>query len=186
MERTLAVLCRSHPARESARDSRKLQRAAKVATGKRFALARLTPAWARNHDPRKAHHATSPHSPTRVRLRWPELPSSSLRPPRSVAKRGSVSGRVSSSSTSQRRSWTAQAASCLGSCDRTSPVYDDNRQVDVTHFSAERVPVSLGIVLDTSGSMAGDKIANARAAIDRFLDRLLTPEDEVFLFRFFE
>ena len=53
-------------------------------------------------------------------------------------------------------------------------VYDDDRQVDVTHFSAERVPVSLGIVLDTSGSMAGDKIANARAAIDRFLDRLLT------------
>ena len=63
-------------------------------------------------------------------------------------------------------------------------VYDDDRQVDVTHFSAERVPVSLGILLDTSGSMAGDKIANARAAIDRFLDRLLTPEDEVFLYGF--
>ena len=32
----------------------------------------------------------------------------------------------------------------------------------VTHFSAERVPVSLGIALDTSGSMAGDKIEEAR------------------------
>ena len=48
-------------------------------------------------------------------------------------------------------------------------VYEDDRPVDVAHFSAERVPVSLGIVLDTSGSMAGDKIVNARAAIERFL-----------------
>src|SRR5256885_6168266 len=32
-------------------------------------------------------------------------------------------------------------------------VYDDDRPVDVTHFSADRVPVSLGIALDTSGSM---------------------------------
>ncbi len=32
--------------------------------------------------------------------------------------------------------------------------------------------------------MAGDKIANARAAIERFLDQLLNPEDEVFLYGF--
>ena len=63
-------------------------------------------------------------------------------------------------------------------------VYEDDRPVDVTHFSAERVPVSLGIVLDTSGSMAGDKIVNARAAIERFLDQLLNPDDEVFLYGF--
>ena len=62
-------------------------------------------------------------------------------------------------------------------------VFEDERPVEVAHFSAERVPVSLGIVLDTSGSMAGDKIANARAAIERFLDRL-EPEDEVFLYVF--
>src|SRR5271169_6503604 len=36
-------------------------------------------------------------------------------------------------------------------------VYEDDRMVDVTHFSADRVPVSLGITLDTSGSMAGEK-----------------------------
>ena len=63
-------------------------------------------------------------------------------------------------------------------------VYEDDRPVDVAHFSAERVPVSLGIVLDTSGSMAGDKIVNARAAIERFLDQLLNPDDEVFLYGF--
>src|SRR5262249_41229683 len=37
-------------------------------------------------------------------------------------------------------------------------VYEDDRPVIVTNFNAERVPVSLGIALDTSGSMAGTKI----------------------------
>lgn len=63
-------------------------------------------------------------------------------------------------------------------------VYDDNQPQDISHFSAERVPVSLGLALDTSGSMAGEKIESARAAIDRFLLELLAPEDEVFLMRF--
>ena len=43
-------------------------------------------------------------------------------------------------------------------------VYEDGVPQPVTHFSTERVPVSLGIVLDTSGSMAGEKI---RAALTR-------------------
>ena len=38
-------------------------------------------------------------------------------------------------------------------------VYDDEQLQTVTHFNAERVPVSLGIVLDTSGSMDGDKMS---------------------------
>jgi Ca-activated chloride channel family protein len=63
-------------------------------------------------------------------------------------------------------------------------VYDDEQLQTVTHFNAERVPVSLGIILDTSGSMDGDKINAARAALDRFLFQLLDPEDEVFLYRF--
>ena len=63
-------------------------------------------------------------------------------------------------------------------------VYDDTREQEITHFSAERVPVSLGIALDTSGSMAGEKIESARGALDRFLLELLAPEDDVFLFRF--
>ncbi len=63
-------------------------------------------------------------------------------------------------------------------------VYEDDERVDVTHFSAERVPVSLGIALDTSGSMAGDKMNAARGALRRFVDDLLDKSDEVFLYRF--
>ena len=63
-------------------------------------------------------------------------------------------------------------------------VYEDGQPVQVTHFSAERVPVSLGIVLDTSGSMRGAKIAAAQAALERFLNDLLGPDDEFFLYRF--
>ncbi len=63
-------------------------------------------------------------------------------------------------------------------------VYEDGRPVPVTHFSAERVPVSLGIALDTSGSMAGEKIKAAEGALNRFLYNLLAPTDEIFLYRF--
>jgi Ca-activated chloride channel family protein len=63
-------------------------------------------------------------------------------------------------------------------------VYEDGAPQTITHFSAERTPVSLGIVLDTSGSMAGEKIQSARAALDRFLYDLLDREDEIFLYRF--
>ena len=56
--------------------------------------------------------------------------------------------------------------------------------MSVTHFNAERVPVSLGIALDTSGSMAGDKIEAAQDALDKFLYELLDKQDEIFLYRF--
>ena len=46
------------------------------------------------------------------------------------------------------------------------------------------MPVSLGIVLDTSGSMAGEKIQAAKAALNRFLYDLLDPQDEIFLYTF--
>ena len=63
-------------------------------------------------------------------------------------------------------------------------VYEDDEPVTVTHFSAERVPVSLGIALDTSGSMAGNKIQEAQAALERLLFDLLDRQDEMFLYRF--
>jgi VWFA-related protein len=63
-------------------------------------------------------------------------------------------------------------------------VYEDDEPVTVTHFSAERVPVSLGIAVDTSGSMAGNKIQEAQTALDRLLFDLLDRQDEIFLYRF--
>ena len=62
-------------------------------------------------------------------------------------------------------------------------LFDDDESVEVTHFSNERVPVSLGIVLDTSGSMTPDKMGSARGAIERFME-LLGSDDEMFLYRF--
>jgi VWFA-related protein len=63
-------------------------------------------------------------------------------------------------------------------------VYEDNNPVEIMQFSAERVPVSLGIVLDTSGSMAGQKMEEARTALTRFTEELLDRADELFLYRF--
>ena len=63
-------------------------------------------------------------------------------------------------------------------------VYQDNELQPITHFNSERVPVSLGVALDTSGSMEGEKMAAARDALDRFLSQLLERDDEVFLYRF--
>lgn len=61
---------------------------------------------------------------------------------------------------------------------------EDGVRQSITHFSDERVPVSLGLVVDMSGSMEGERWTAARGAIDRFLHDLLGPEDEVFLVAF--
>jgi VWFA-related protein len=63
-------------------------------------------------------------------------------------------------------------------------VYEDDKPMEISHFSSERTPVSLGIVLDTSGSMAGEKMESAREAIESFLNALPDPQDEFFLYRF--
>ena len=63
-------------------------------------------------------------------------------------------------------------------------VYEDDQVQTVTQFSSERVPVSLGIALDTSQSMSGDKMREARSAIDGLLAALAEPLDEFFLYRF--
>ncbi len=63
-------------------------------------------------------------------------------------------------------------------------VYEGGRPQEITLFSSERVPVSLGIVLDASGSMTADKMDAARSAIDRFVVELLDPRDELFFEEF--
>ena len=63
-------------------------------------------------------------------------------------------------------------------------VYEDGQVQDVSNFSADRVPVSLGIALDCSGSMTAEKVETARAAIERLITKLLDEDDELFFMEF--
>ena len=54
----------------------------------------------------------------------------------------------------------------------------------MTQFTHERLPVSLGLLLDTSDSMYGKRIRDARTAVDEFLFKLLAPDDEFFIAAF--
>jgi len=60
-------------------------------------------------------------------------------------------------------------------------VLEDGRPQRIAQFERGRVPVSLGVVLDVSQSMLGQRMDDARAALRRFLVDLLEPGDEVFL-----
>src|SRR5579871_6232720 len=57
-------------------------------------------------------------------------------------------------------------------------IYEDDVPQAIETFTTDRLPVSLGVMLDTSGSMAGPKLDAAHAALDRFLEELLDPGDE--------
>src|SRR5262249_5025205 len=63
-------------------------------------------------------------------------------------------------------------------------VSENGQPQPITQFSDQRVPVSLGLLLDISDSMLGQPIADARGSFDRFVGDLLQPEDEVFVASF--
>jgi Ca-activated chloride channel family protein len=63
-------------------------------------------------------------------------------------------------------------------------VYEDGEPQTITQFTNERVPVGLGVLLDMSDSMYGQRIVDARAAVERFLFDLLHKEDEFFVLAF--
>lgn len=63
-------------------------------------------------------------------------------------------------------------------------IYDDGELQPITQFTHERVPVGLGLLLDVSDSMYGRRMADARAAVSRFLFDLLDREDEFFVYGF--
>src|SRR5262245_21797036 len=52
-------------------------------------------------------------------------------------------------------------------------VFEDGELRPVTQFTDERVPVSLGVMLDASDSMRGQRILDALAAVDSFVGTLL-------------
>lgn len=61
-------------------------------------------------------------------------------------------------------------------------IFEDKVEQTVTHFSNDTAPVSVGVILDISGSM-GDNILSARSSVIRFL-RQGDREDEYFLVTF--
>lgn len=63
-------------------------------------------------------------------------------------------------------------------------VYENGKRQEVSHFTSGNVPLSLGIALDVSASMTPEKMAAARAAVNRFVFDLLHPEDELFFMKF--
>ena len=48
-------------------------------------------------------------------------------------------------------------------------VYEDGVRQTITQFTRDRVPIGLGVLLDISDSMYGQRIQDARSAVDRFL-----------------
>ena len=63
-------------------------------------------------------------------------------------------------------------------------ITEDGMPQKVTQFTGDRVPVSLGVLLDDSDSMRGQRIVDARDAFDRFVADLLEPADEAFVATF--
>jgi len=63
-------------------------------------------------------------------------------------------------------------------------VFEDSIEQEVVTFSAEDVPISIGVIFDFSGSMA-NKVAKAREAAIQFF-KTANPQDEFFLVSFNE
>lgn len=63
-------------------------------------------------------------------------------------------------------------------------VYEDGVKRAVSQFTHERVPVSLGVLLDASDSMWGQRIVDARSAVQEFLAQRLDASDEFFVMAF--
>lgn len=61
-------------------------------------------------------------------------------------------------------------------------VFDGKKQREIKHFSMEDAPVSLGVILDLSGSMSS-KIERAREAVVEFF-KTANPQDEIFMITF--
>jgi VWFA-related protein len=63
-------------------------------------------------------------------------------------------------------------------------IFEDGEKQAISQFTNTRVPVGLGLLLDTSDSMFGQRIADARLVVERFLFELLDKSDESFVLAF--
>ncbi len=62
-------------------------------------------------------------------------------------------------------------------------VFDEKKPQEITYFSDDDSPVSVGVIFDVSGSMGGDKIKRARDALSKFVQTSHNM-DEYFLIAF--
>ena len=62
-------------------------------------------------------------------------------------------------------------------------VFDNKQQQDITFFSDDDSPVSVGVIFDVSGSMSGEKVKRARDALSKFI-QTSHDSDEYFLIAF--
>ena len=62
-------------------------------------------------------------------------------------------------------------------------VFDNKQQQEITYFSDDDSPVSVGVIFDVSGSMSGDKVKRARDALAKFI-QTSHDSDEYFLIAF--
>ena len=62
-------------------------------------------------------------------------------------------------------------------------IFDEKSQQEISFFSDEDAPVSVGILFDVSGSMSGDKVRRARDALSHFV-QTSHDRDEYFLIGF--
>ena len=62
-------------------------------------------------------------------------------------------------------------------------IFDNKQQQEITHFSDDDSPVSVGVIFDVSGSMSGDKVKRARDALAKFI-QTSHDSDEYFLIAF--
>lgn len=60
-------------------------------------------------------------------------------------------------------------------------IYDEGIPQSITQFSSEYIPLSVLILLDSSGSMAGAKLENAKKSLMQFLKRLNTGDETILM-----
>ncbi|MEA2203752.1 MAG: Ca-activated chloride channel [Blastocatellia bacterium] len=70
-----------------------------------------------------------------------------------------------------------------GLSEKAFSILDNKQPQEISFFSDEDAPVSVGVIFDVSGSMSGDKISRAREALSHFIQTSHN-SDEYFLIGF--
>jgi len=104
-------------------------------------------------------------------------------PARLAAERPAPLGQTSSVTTAVTvREKTGKLVSNLTEHDFA--IKEDGHPQALTRFTAERTPISVAITIDTSQSLRGEPMDVTRAAVRKFIESALRPDDEVAIVNF--